>query len=63
MFVVRHQTADSFLDHAQSVLEQNEAANNLMIGIACGCVSPRSASRRRPTWRQSRTAAACSQRR
>jgi hypothetical protein len=34
VFVVRHQTADSFLDHAQSVLEQNEAANNLMIGIA-----------------------------
>jgi uncharacterized protein len=34
MFVVRYQTADSFLAHAQSVLEQNEAANNLIIGIA-----------------------------
>ena len=34
MFVFRHQTADSFLAHAQAVLEQHEAANNLMIGIA-----------------------------
>jgi uncharacterized protein len=34
MYVVRHQTADSFLVPAQSVLEQHEAANNLMIGIA-----------------------------
>lgn len=34
MFAVRHQTADAFLGHVQSVLEQNEAANNLMIGIA-----------------------------
>jgi uncharacterized protein len=34
MHVVRHQTADSFLAHAQGVLEQHEAANNLMIGIA-----------------------------
>ena len=34
MFVFRHQTAGSFLTHAQAVLEQHEAANNLMIGIA-----------------------------
>ena len=34
MYVVRHQTAGSFLAHAQVVLEQHEAANNLMIGIA-----------------------------
>ena len=34
MFVVCHQTADSFLARAQSVLELNEAANNLMIGVA-----------------------------
>lgn len=34
MFLVQHQTATSFLARAQSVLEQNEAANNLMIGIA-----------------------------
>ena len=34
MYAVRHQTAGSFLAHAQAVLEQHEAANNLMIGIA-----------------------------
>ncbi len=34
MFVVHHQTADTFLARAQSTLEQHEAANNLMIGIA-----------------------------
>jgi len=34
MFVVRHQTADAFLARARSTLEQHEAANNLMIGIA-----------------------------
>jgi uncharacterized protein len=34
MFVVLHQTADAFLARAQSTLEQHEAANNLMIGIA-----------------------------
>ena len=34
MFVFRHQTADSFLARAEAVLEQHEAANNLMIGIA-----------------------------
>ena len=34
VYVVRHQTAGSFLAHAQAVLEQHEAANNLMIGIA-----------------------------
>jgi uncharacterized protein len=34
MFVVHHQTAETFLARAQSTLEQHEAANNLMIGIA-----------------------------
>ena len=34
MFLFRHQTADSFLAHAEAVLEQHEAANNLMVGIA-----------------------------
>ena len=34
MFVVHHQTAAAFLARAQSTLEQREAANNLMVGIA-----------------------------
>ena len=34
MYVVRHQTAGEFLARARSTLEQHEAANNLIIGIA-----------------------------
>jgi predicted GNAT family acetyltransferase len=34
MILTRHQTADTFLAHAQAALEQHEAAHNLMIGIA-----------------------------
>ncbi len=34
MKLIRHQAAVAFLAHAQAVLEQHEAANNLMIGIA-----------------------------
>ena len=34
MILTRHQTADTFLAHAQAAFEQHEAANNLMIGIA-----------------------------
>jgi predicted GNAT family acetyltransferase len=34
MFLVRHNTAATFLARAQSTLELHEAANNLMVGIA-----------------------------
>lgn len=34
MFLARHQTAEAFLARAQADLARDEAANNLIIGIA-----------------------------
>ena len=60
MFVFRHQTADSFLAHAQAVLEQHEAANNLMLGIAVRLAEFPDRIKTTPvSWRRSRMMTGC----
>ena len=59
VFVFRHQTADSFLAHVQAVLEQHEAANNLMIGIGVRLREPPDRIRCPPIWRRLRMMADC----